>query len=282
VKRNSDASVWIDKRLAGKMAQWSSGGPIATLSSYSLAGKPVSTETAEKARAGFEYLLADAKLGKYGWGPKDVRELQSFVRAINAGIKSASTRSNPRSYKAVTRDRTGWRASLKSGETGSTQKQWQWGLFDSPATERQAGKRKSGGRVLAKKNPAKLSPTQRRELRDIEHARGRHAVYPLERKHAALVKAGYLDCAPTGAKECWLRVTSAGEGALRGTRKKNPTKLTREQFEKRYWGAEAHTVPAMTRREFYSDYRESGQSFAAYKKSTSTPIDEYYGGRRAK
>lgn len=58
------------------------------------------------------------------------------------------------------------------------------------------------------------------------------------------------------------------------------TTLSREEFEKRYWGANAHTVPYATRREFYSDYRESGKSFAAYKRSTSMPADDYWAGRR--
>lgn len=51
----------------------------------------------------------------------------------------------------------------------------------------------------------------------------------------------------------------------------NPKKLTREQFETRYWGKGAATVPASTRREFYSDYRESGMAFDKYKASTSQP-----------
>lgn len=50
-----------------------------------------------------------------------------------------------------------------------------------------------------------------------------------------------------------------------------PKKLTREDFEKRYWGKDAATVPAATRREFYSDYRESGMAFAKYKATTSQP-----------
>lgn len=47
--------------------------------------------------------------------------------------------------------------------------------------------------------------------------------------------------------------------------------LTRAEFDAKYWGAEAHTVPERTKREFFADYRESGKSFAAYKKATSTP-----------
>ena len=58
--------------------------------------------------------------------------------------------------------------------------------------------------------------------------------------------------------------------------------MTREEFERRYWGDGAGTVPFSTRREFYSDYRESGMSFRAYKLATSLPIEEYYAvrGRR--
>lgn len=56
----------------------------------------------------------------------------------------------------------------------------------------------------------------------------------------------------------------------------NPQRLTREEFDRRYWKVAPDTpqgaagVPASTRREFYSDYRESGLSFAAYVKATTS------------
>jgi hypothetical protein len=53
--------------------------------------------------------------------------------------------------------------------------------------------------------------------------------------------------------------------------KKKAATLTRAEFDQRYWGAGIEGVAHSTRREFYSDYRESGQSFAAYKRSTSKP-----------
>lgn len=62
----------------------------------------------------------------------------------------------------------------------------------------------------------------------------------------------------------------------------NPQRLTREEFDRRYWKVTPDTpqgaagVPVATRREFYSDYRESGLSFAAYVKSTTTPVDQRY------
>lgn len=48
-------------------------------------------------------------------------------------------------------------------------------------------------------------------------------------------------------------------------------KLTREEFDKRYWQDEGpENVPASTRREFYSDYRESGKSYRDYWEETTS------------
>jgi hypothetical protein len=48
-------------------------------------------------------------------------------------------------------------------------------------------------------------------------------------------------------------------------------RMTREEFDRRYWKSEGpENVPASTRREFYSDYKESGLSFAAYVRQTTT------------
>lgn len=52
--------------------------------------------------------------------------------------------------------------------------------------------------------------------------------------------------------------------------------LSQRDFDLKYWGVDWPTVPTSTRREFYSDYRESGQSFNAYKRSTTrqNPADD--------
>ena len=51
-----------------------------------------------------------------------------------------------------------------------------------------------------------------------------------------------------------------------------PAKLSRPEFERRYWRAgDVSTVPECTRREFYSDYLCSNLSYAAYESSTSEP-----------
>ncbi len=48
-------------------------------------------------------------------------------------------------------------------------------------------------------------------------------------------------------------------------------KLTREEFDKRYWKDKGpENVPASTRREFYSDYRESGKSYRDYWEETTS------------
>jgi hypothetical protein len=48
-------------------------------------------------------------------------------------------------------------------------------------------------------------------------------------------------------------------------------RLTREEFDRRYWKSEGpDKVPASIRREFYADYKESGLSFAAYVRQTTT------------
>jgi hypothetical protein len=50
----------------------------------------------------------------------------------------------------------------------------------------------------------------------------------------------------------------------------NPRHLTREEFDRRYWKSEGpDKVPASIRREFYSDYKESGLSFAEYVRQTT-------------
>ncbi len=98
----------------------------------------------------------------------------------------------------------------------------------------------------------------------------------LEKRHAKHLAAGRYDKA-SRAFESYARL--AGAHAPKRGKKKNPAKLTREEFEKRYWGKDAHTVPYMTRKEFYSDYRESGLSFAAYKKSTTMNADDYWSRR---
>lgn len=54
-------------------------------------------------------------------------------------------------------------------------------------------------------------------------------------------------------------------------RPKDP--LTRDEFDLHYWGADYASVPASTRREFYSDYRESGLSFARYKRETTQRVE---------
>jgi hypothetical protein len=54
-------------------------------------------------------------------------------------------------------------------------------------------------------------------------------------------------------------------------------RLTREEFDRRYWKSEGpDKVPASTRREFYSDYKESGLSFAEYVRQTTTQANPHH------
>jgi hypothetical protein len=54
----------------------------------------------------------------------------------------------------------------------------------------------------------------------------------------------------------------------------NPRKLSREDFDKRYWNSKTEPLPpASTRREFYADYVNSGLSFTEYKRQTETRYD---------
>jgi hypothetical protein len=62
----------------------------------------------------------------------------------------------------------------------------------------------------------------------------------------------------------------------------NPKMLGREEFDRIYWKGLADTVPASTRREFYSDYRESGQGIKGYIRSTSSSADEDWSRRARK
>lgn len=101
-KRNPDDRVWVDKRAAVKMGQWEGGDVGMALGSNSRAGKGTPLAIAERTLSAFERMLPDAKEGKHGWGPSDVRELSSIIRAIKAGIKSAKTRENPDLAGALT------------------------------------------------------------------------------------------------------------------------------------------------------------------------------------
>jgi len=51
-----------------------------------------------------------------------------------------------------------------------------------------------------------------------------------------------------------------------------PSKLSRDEFEKRYWGAEVDTVPTFFRREFYSDYLASDCDMEKYIDQTTSSV----------
>ena len=93
--------------------------------------------------------------------------------------------------------------------------------------------------------------------------------------------AAYVVARRAGANIVLTDALEAGIGRepVGGYKRNTAKRLTRAEFERRYWRGGANTVPAMTRREFYSDYLESGQSFAAYQRSTSVPEDEYWLGK---
>jgi hypothetical protein len=49
-----------------------------------------------------------------------------------------------------------------------------------------------------------------------------------------------------------------------------PRKVSREAFEKRYWGARVNEVPNSVRYEFWSDYLTSSETLANYITTTTT------------
>lgn len=51
--------------------------------------------------------------------------------------------------------------------------------------------------------------------------------------------------------------------------KETPHKLSRADFDVKYWGDNVITVPASTRKEFYDDYLASKFCFDDYKKATT-------------
>ena len=52
-----------------------------------------------------------------------------------------------------------------------------------------------------------------------------------------------------------------------------PAKVGRQEFDRRYWGADLLQVPEATRREFYSDYLHSACTLDRYIAETSCPAD---------
>jgi hypothetical protein len=75
----------------------------------------------------------------------------------------------------------------------------------------------------------------------------------------------------------WCRICGA-DGAKYQPRKRQalcawcygstPNKLSRAEFDRRYWGSEWEGTPESIRREFYSDYLASSCTFTAYVKHT--------------
>lgn len=57
-------------------------------------------------------------------------------------------------------------------------------------------------------------------------------------------------------------------------KKTTPKKVGRESFDRYYWDGKQDQVPASTRRDFYEDYLTSDCTLEAYKKATTTNIEE--------
>ena len=48
-----------------------------------------------------------------------------------------------------------------------------------------------------------------------------------------------------------------------------PRKMSRPNFDKKYWGAGFRSVPLSIRKEFYDDYRKSSSTYIEYVESTT-------------
>jgi hypothetical protein len=90
-----------------------------------------------------------------------------------------------------------------------------------------------------------------------------------------LVSQGRRRAAATLVKQARSAARKIGgsKASRRNPRRSAKDPSSREEFDLRYWGKDYLSVPAMTRREFYSDWRESGLSFTRYKRETSSRSD---------
>jgi hypothetical protein len=90
-----------------------------------------------------------------------------------------------------------------------------------------------------------------------------------------LVSQGRRRAAATLVKQARSAARKIGGSKVsrRNPRRSAKDPSSREEFDLRYWGKDYLSVPAMTRREFYSDWRESGLSFTRYKRETSSRSD---------